>query len=78
MAVEMTVLSTSNAALSSLIMTVIGSLCLEVPREPEKGANVFGLPRTQRDPLRAFAQVEGSPFDSRRLCQTHANRAGFP
>jgi len=74
----MTVLSTSNAALSSLILTVIGSSCLEVPREPEKGANVFGLSQTQHDLLRAFAQVGGSPFDSRRLCQTHSKRRNFP
>jgi hypothetical protein len=33
-------------------------------REPEMGANVFGGPRTQRDPVRMFVQVKGSPFDS--------------
>jgi hypothetical protein len=28
------------------------------------GANVFSRPQTQRDVLRMFVQVDGSPFDS--------------
>jgi len=56
---------------------VLGSGGVKRLREPEKGANVFGLRQTQRDPLRAFAQVKGSPFDSCRLGQTHPKRAEF-
>jgi hypothetical protein len=32
--------------------------------EPEKGANVFSRPQTQRDIARMFSQVGGSPSDS--------------
>src|SRR5712691_7683518 len=43
--------------------------------EPEKGANAFRLTSTQLNVfaqvVSVFAQVEGSPFDARRLGQTH-------
>ena len=54
----------------------LGDGCDEEPREPVSGATALRLPPTQRDPVRAFAQVRGSPFDSDRprstflLCST--------
>lgn len=37
------------------------------------GANVFSGPQNQRDPVRMFAQVKDSRFDSVRRCQTSRN-----
>jgi hypothetical protein len=42
------------------------------------GANVFSRQRTQRDPIRLFAQVEGPPFDSVRRRQTPKTVLDFP
>jgi hypothetical protein len=41
-------------------------------------ANAIRLPRTQRDPLRIFAQLNGPPFDSVRLQQTSQTAPDFP
>ena len=42
------------------------------------GANVLSRPRTQRDVLRIFAQVKGSPFDPARRWQTPGTALEFP
>ena len=42
------------------------------------GANVFSRPQTQRDVLRMFVQVDGSPFDSVRRWQTPETALEFP
>ena len=42
------------------------------------GANAISRPRTQRDPLRMFRQVKGSPFDSVRRWQTSQSWRNFP
>ena len=48
-----------------MILTAISSSCPpKRPWEPQMGANVFSRPRTQRDVLRIFTQVKGSPSDS--------------
>ena len=44
------------------------------PGEPEKGANVFGLPPTLRDVPGLFAQAGGSPSDSIRPRPTYRMR----
>ncbi len=51
------------------------------PQGARKGANAFRLTSTQLNMfaqvVSVFAQVEGSPSDSRRLGQTHPNGRGF-
>jgi hypothetical protein len=42
------------------------------------GANVFSRLQTQRDSVRMFAQVKGSPFDSVRRRQTHGTALDSP
>ena len=42
------------------------------------GANATSRPQTQPDPLRMFAQVKGSPFDSTRREQTPKTGLDFP
>jgi hypothetical protein len=42
------------------------------------GANVFSRPQTQRDSIRIFTQVNGSPFDSLRRSQTPITARNFP
>ena len=42
------------------------------------GANAISRPRTQPDPLRVFAEVKGSPFDSIRPRQTVQTALEFP
>ena len=42
------------------------------------GANVFRHPQTQRDGVRMFTQVNGSPFDSVRRRQTPETVLEFP
>jgi hypothetical protein len=48
------------------------------PWEPDMGANVFSRPQTQRDSVRMFTQVNGSPFDSVRRRQTSETVLEFP
>jgi hypothetical protein len=65
---------TSRDIESSLMLIAMGeplSRPEEGPREPEEGANLFRLPQTPRDLLRAFLQVGGSPFDSIRRRSTY-------
>jgi hypothetical protein len=42
------------------------------------GANAISRPQTQRDSVRMFTQVKGSPFDSVRRCQTPRTSLDFP
>jgi hypothetical protein len=46
--------------------------------EPETGANAISRPRTQRDLVRFFSQVSGSPFASVRQRQTPGTPLEFP
>jgi hypothetical protein len=57
---------TGTTDIAANARTEIGgrSLPAKARWEPEMGANVNRLPRTQPDPPRMSAQVKGSPFDS--------------
>jgi hypothetical protein len=63
--------STTSVMISPEISTMFSPPLGEGPREPGAGTDVIRRPVTHRDPLRAFALVRGSPFDSNRLYRTY-------